>query len=955
MRKVVIKTASTVCAAVCFALSLTFQAFADGEAKADGGSADYKKAVITAFHTAASDTAIDKNLISSPDFENPDGALWNTTDFLKPGVMERIENTEYAASGAYSLYFHPNGEETQTVYFPITLEADTEYMLSFAVRGRFFGSENRTDATYGIMNPVTKEYITAENPIKGEYYDETPNSTAERALTPPAWDNMWHRRGYFFNTGSETDFLIAVSGTVSQIYFDDIRLCRAKDAVRPQKSETEKLSVTETADFAPSGDADNYDSRWDESAEINAWGYGRFARRTSLETGEDGQKYIMCSSGGYRPSHSSYIKWFSVLPGKSYLVSFESRAESGGAVFIAGGKGGTVYQAAEFQNANSNVWKKHCAYVYSGGENEIGIMLRDNGKTTAVRNIVIISDTYGRRYENNLIPNGDFESGSLNGYSVTGNKADFVLTDEESYNGAYSLKIEANIRYDYISKTVNVKKNTYYTVSFYGKRAEETGSAIWKVLNADTMQPIDGTENNYWVNAYGRWEINRVTFYSGSCGKIKICFTEDTGIAFADDIRIKESNEYKSDFEAGFAEGFEINGSREDFTVTDSESHSGAYSLKIAANNRYDCISKTVNVERNTYYTVSFYGKRTEETGSAIWKILNADTMQPIDGTENNYWVNAYGRWEINRVTFYSGSCGKIKICFAEDSAEAYIDDIVIEKNVFHNGGFEAGDLNGFEISGNTEDFILTDEDSHSGRYSLKIAANNRYDSISKTMDVKKGTYYTVSFYGKRTEETGSAIWKVLNAGTMQPLDGTESNYWVNAYDKWEINRVTFNSGASERIKLYFAEDTASVYIDDITVTEYAEISVTCSSGGSLAGAPNGTYEVGDTVKFSAVAHAGYVFTGWYNGDTFLTDNTEYVAAATANTELYAEFLPSVGTAYGDVNGDDSINSEDLTMLREYLIGACDVVAAGADINRDANVDILDLIKLKKLSVVTDI
>lgn len=78
------------------------------------------------------------------------------------------------------------------------------------------------------------------------------------------------------------------------------------------------------------------------------------------------------------------------------------------------------------------------------------------------------------------------------------------------------------------------------------------------------------------------------------------------------------------------------------------------------------------------------------------------------------------------------------------------------------------------------------------------------------------------------------------------------------------------------------------------------------------------------------------------------------VCVFTAAALLFCGAVNSYAAVLGDVNCDGKRNSDDLVTLRKMLLGTEDSLQTG-DVNQDNNVDILDLVHLKKQLALGDI
>lgn len=92
-------------------------------------------------------------------------------------------------------------------------------------------------------------------------------------------------------------------------------------------------------------------------------------------------------------------------------------------------------------------------------------------------------------------------------------------------------------------------------------------------------------------------------------------------------------------------------------------------------------------------------------------------------------------------------------------------------------------------------------------------------------------------------------------------------------------------------------------------------LSLTAGTGGSVSGA--GTYEHNKPVTVIATPTNDYMFTGWYEGSTMLSNNLSYTFNITKNTSLSAKFEPKkftvqvtqAGVSNATITGQGTYNS----------------------------------------------
>ncbi|MBQ4333364.1 MAG: carbohydrate binding domain-containing protein [Clostridia bacterium] len=366
----------------------------------------------------------DKNLITNGSFESNDG--WSSS-FL--GKTLSIVDDETTRFGNKSLFFNTTGvEETEKHVFYVDVEPETDYVFSAWIKGAYISDDNRFDATIGVVNPDNNKYLTINDFVF---------VTNKRQLVPTAWDNEWHLRSVSFNTGSSTKVGIALLGSYTQMWVDDLALFKVEDGkkyvsenmggdITPTFGETEFNGCDDDKCLIPDptftkGDSSDF---WTTGTGW-ATGFMSFAE-SNIEYGNS-LKYTATEKhqGHY------FTKWVDVEPQTDYIFAVDVKIlESGaGKLSLLDGKmrHNVSFLDVDFdQESYGADWFTMIVSFNTDVFDTLGIAVVDLGGSALIDNIRLFKAEDGKVVEDDFVarPDGWYNEGGQwvyfeNGYKVT--------------------------------------------------------------------------------------------------------------------------------------------------------------------------------------------------------------------------------------------------------------------------------------------------------------------------------------------------------------------------------------------------------------------------------------------------------------------------------------------------------------------------------------------------------
>lgn len=319
--------------------------------------------------------------------------------------------------------------------------------------------------------------------------------------------------------------------------------------------------------------------------------------------------------------------------------------------------------------------------------------------------------------------------------------------------------------------------------------------------------------------------------------------------------------------------------------------------------NRYNDIA----VEANTDYTLSFWIYKT--SGSYISYKIGGNNLTADDAANSgikaeqkfdNNTTYPTGKWVKVEHHFNSGVSTSVRVVYVMYNGVVYVDNVSLTPtvNYIKNGSFENG-ADGWSRQ-NTTDFTVVKAADEGvtvvdGTNVLKGKnAPNDWSYINQSVTLKKNTKYRLTF-SYQVLSGGKLFFKAgTNATQNKYVGDTTISAATNGWKTYTKEFTTLADDASYKMAFQLrSSSTATVYVDNVVLSEIRTVTVNAEAGGTAKVANTGNIYSGDNVTVTATSNAGYWFDGWYYGDKKVSDSKSFTFKVINNIALTAKFAPA--------------------------------------------------------------
>ena len=445
----------------------------------------------------------------------------------------------------------------------------------------------------------------------------------------------------------------------------------------------------------------------------------------------------------------------------------------------------------------------------------------------------------------NLIVNGDFETGSADGWNTW---QDTTISADAAHSGNYGAHLKGNGGWSgMLDQTIAVEYGATYKLSFRLHVVAVGVNVQVKNAFGDVIANTGGWFDTKTTNHPVEWTFIAYTGYvhinfcgSGS-GKTEEAYVDDFVLVKVGgntpdepDVPVLPDVPVVPDTPAGdtiLSADFDNGETAPIYSTSDISVVDGVLQFNVTKDwgNIY---SEDVPAEKNTDYVISFSAK--SKLGKSFWVKFNDSWAKDVASVD----LHTTKEWKNYSFTMNSGNFGTLVflILFAGTAAEGetlWIDNLTITKvggsipdtpdtpdvpadELIVNGDFETGDATGWDIWQNTE---ISADAAHSGNYGAYLQGNGGWGGLmSQYVTVVPGEEYTLSFW----------IHVIATGVNIQVKDGSGAGIegaggWFDAKNVAKVVEWTFTA-TDDTVFINFCgsgtNKAEEVYVDDFVLVK---------------------------------------------------------------------------------------------------------------------------------------
>ena len=610
------------------------------------------------------------NMLENGDFEQGDANWTNLVSTI--GV---VEDPTGAGQGNV-MQTNETGGSVHMFQQAVNMSANTDYILTYKVYTyAASGTNPGWWVTVGDNSATYSTSAVVSNGIEVKTVDSSSSTRVRFTITNAALYNTWIEVQIPFNSGNNTNPNIIFSNyraNAGQYYFDDVVLVRADGKEEPEPEEPEP-SVNET-DVTGNLLVNGNFATGDLTGWENLYGYCT----TAIVEGYNSTYGLQVTTSG---AWNMVRQKVNVDTNTDYELSIWAKAASNMTLLVKdGGDTTNVAQAA----LTGTDWTKYTIKFNSGDYSSIyvSVMGSQAGATAIVDSAVLVKGS------NNVLQNGDFETGDTTGWTNLYDACTLSMT--AGHTGSYALNFTGG-QWNQTRQKVSVQANTNYTLTGWAKDASSASFLVKDGGDTANIAQIS-------LGSGSEWTKYSVTFNTGEYTSIYVGVMAGNtgGSTIVDDISLEkeeiavENLSTNGDFETGDLTGWT---KYQSTAVSTSAARNGSYGVSIKGPGDWGgTLDQQLSVVEGRTYQLSFWYR-------AVSNGMNFSLRDSNKTNTQTAWLSA-SIWTKYETTFVAdGTTAYLHFNGSGKGTtdELYVDDVMVID--LSNSGNRAEVLSGGETS----------------------------------------------------------------------------------------------------------------------------------------------------------------------------------------------------------------------------------------------------------------